>query len=72
MGSRLESWKHYGWNEQRLERRIYDSVRNRLATNVTTKEMIKSIHDAGFNTIRIPITWGTMIDDEDGYSINPD
>lgn len=40
--------------------------------NVTTKEMIKSIHDAGFNTIRIPITWGTMIDDEDGYSINPD
>ena len=34
--------------------------------------MIKSIHDVGFNTIRIPITWGTMIDDEDGYSMTPD
>lgn len=41
-------------------------------SDVTTKEMIKSIHDAGFNTIRIPVTWGTMIDDKDGYSINPD
>lgn len=38
----------------------------------TTKELIKSVHDLGFNTIRIPITWGTMIDDENGYAIDED
>lgn len=37
---------------------------------VTTKEMIKAIHDAGFNTIRVPVTWGDMIDDDNGYAIN--
>ena len=24
----------------------------------TTKEMIDAVHDAGFNTIRIPVSWG--------------
>ncbi len=37
---------------------------------ITTKEMIKAIHDAGFNTIRVPVTWGDMIDDENGYAID--
>ncbi len=36
----------------------------------TTKEMIRALHDAGFNTIRIPVTWGDMIDDKNGYAIN--
>ena len=36
----------------------------------TTKAYIKALHDAGYNTVRIPVTWGTMIDDENGYSIN--
>lgn len=36
---------------------------------LTTREIIKSMHDLGFNTIRIPVTWGKMIDDED-YSID--
>lgn len=36
----------------------------------TTKALIKSVHDLGFNTIRVPVTWGTMINDENGYSIN--
>jgi len=31
----------------------------------TTREMIKEIHDAGFSTIRIPITWKEHMD-EDG------
>lgn len=37
---------------------------------VTTKELITAVHDAGFNTVRVPITWGNMIDDENGYAIN--
>lgn len=36
----------------------------------TTQELIKAVHDMGFNTIRIPVTWGTMIDDENGYAID--
>lgn len=36
----------------------------------TTKSLIKSVHDMGFNTIRIPVTWGTMIDDENDYQID--
>lgn len=35
----------------------------------TTKALMKSVHDMGFNTVRIPTTWGTMINDED-YSID--
>ncbi len=34
----------------------------------TTKQTIKGVHDLGFNTVRIPVTWGTMINDD--YSIN--
>ena len=37
---------------------------------VTTQRTIDAVHDAGFSTIRIPVTWGTMIDDENGYRIN--
>ncbi|MBQ7775776.1 MAG: glycoside hydrolase family 5 protein, partial [Lachnospiraceae bacterium] len=36
----------------------------------TTQELIKAVHDAGFNTVRIPVTWGTMIDDANGYAID--
>lgn len=37
---------------------------------VTTKALIKSIHDMGFNTIRVPVTWGLTIDDKNGYTID--
>ncbi len=36
----------------------------------TTKKLIKSVHDMGFNTVRIPVTWGTMIDDENDFAID--
>lgn len=36
----------------------------------TTQELLKAVHDLGFNTVRVPVTWGTMIDDENGYVIN--
>ncbi len=34
----------------------------------TTQELINAVHDLGFNTVRIPITWGKMINND--YSIN--
>lgn len=37
---------------------------------VTTQELIKSVHDMGFQTLRVPVTWGTMIDDENNYAID--
>lgn len=36
----------------------------------TTQALIKAVHDAGFNTIRVPVTWGTMIDDSNDYKID--
>lgn len=33
----------------------------------TTQALLDAVHDLGFNTVRIPITWGTMINDD--YSI---
>lgn len=36
----------------------------------TTKSLIKKVHDLGFNNIRIPVTWGNMINDEEDYSVD--
>ncbi len=38
-------------------------------SNVTTKALIKKVHDTGFNTIRIPVTYGNFIDDSNNYAI---
>ncbi len=35
---------------------------------ITTQAIIDAVHDYGFNTVRIPTTWGTMINDD--YSID--
>lgn len=37
----------------------------------TTKAMIQKIHDLGFNTVRVPVTWADMIDDKT-YKIDED
>ena len=34
----------------------------------TTKAYIKALHDAGYNTVRVPVTWGSFIHED--YSIN--
>lgn len=34
----------------------------------TTKALIKSVHDMGFNTLRLPVTWGANINDD--YSVD--
>ncbi|HHX80104.1 MAG TPA: glycoside hydrolase family 5 protein [Acholeplasmataceae bacterium] len=39
---------------------------------VTTKEMIKGMKEAGFDTLRIPVAWTNTIDYKNGnYDINP-
>ncbi len=53
----------------------YNTGRTGLSTEIgwgnykTTKEMIKSVKDAGFNSIRIPVTWGEHMT---GDTINAD
>ena len=37
-----------------------------------TRELIKAIHDRGFKTIRIPVTWMNHIDKNNAYTINPE
>ena len=38
----------------------------------TTIDYMNALHDAGYNTVRIPVTWGNMIDGDisSGYTIN--
>ena len=36
----------------------------------TSQGLLKALHDMGFNTIRVPVTWGTMIDDTNAYAID--
>jgi len=38
---------------------------------VTSSQLIQSVHDAGFNTLRIPVTWGLKIDNANNYAIDP-
>lgn len=37
---------------------------------ITTQKQVNAVHDAGFSTMRLPVTWGTMIDDANGYKID--
>lgn len=37
---------------------------------VTTQKFIKEVHDRGFQTLRVPVTWGNKIDDTNDYQID--
>ncbi len=53
---------------------IYDKVRDRWFDRYTLKsqrEILKAYHDAGFNVIRLPVTWTPYMDDTT-YKIDDD
>ncbi len=62
-----------GWNLGNTMDANADQAPNESAWGAptTTKAMIKGVHDYGFNTLRIPTTWGKMIQDDQNYEINP-
>ena len=39
---------------------------------VTTQAMVDGIKAAGFNTVRIPVFWGNMMENDGTWTINPD
>ncbi len=39
---------------------------------ITTQEIIDGMKDAGFNTVRIPVFWGNMMENDGNYNINAD
>ncbi len=39
-------------------------------SNITTDKLLTAVHDAGFNTVRVPVTWGLKIDDNNNYTID--
>lgn len=57
LGNTLDGHSNFAPNET-----LWQSVE-------TTKAYIKALHDAGFNTVRIPVTWGGTID-RNTYKIN--
>lgn len=47
---------------------LYDVTETSWQAYKTTKEYIKALHDAGYNTVRIPVTWGKWIKED--YTID--
>ncbi len=39
---------------------------------VTTQEVINGIKEAGFDTVRIPVFWGNMMENDGTWTINPE
>ncbi len=39
---------------------------------VTTQKIIDGMKEAGFNTVRIPVFWGNMMENDGEYKINPE
>ena len=39
---------------------------------VTTQEIIDGMKNEGFNTVRVPVFWGNMMEDDGTYTINKD
>lgn len=58
LGNTMDAHNNYAVNETAWQ------------TVKTTKTLIKKVHDLGFNNIRIPVTWGNMINDDEDYSID--
>lgn len=40
--------------------------------SITTQETIDGIKEAGFDTVRIPVFWGNMMENDGTYTINPE
>ncbi len=61
-----------GWNLGNTLEAHNSMVPNETAWSapVTTKAMLKAVHDQGYNSVRIPVTWGNMIGDAPDYAIN--
>ena len=62
-----------GWNLGNTLESHNNTVPNESAWGApyTTKEMLEAVHDQGYNSVRIPVTWGTMIGEAPDYEIDP-
>ncbi len=66
LGNTLDSQGHY--SEQNQPAKNYEKS---WGNPYTTKEMIDAIKAAGFNTVRIPVSWGAKMD-KSSYQISKD
>lgn len=53
LGNTLDCYNYKSWT---------NDAETAWGNPVTTQEMISAVKDAGFNTVRIPVTWGEHID----------
>ena len=68
LGNTLDA--HGDWIAEYTEGRPED-YETSWGNPLTTKEMIFTIKESGFDAIRIPVTWAQHIDDQAGYRIDP-
>lgn len=66
LGNTLDS--HGEWIEQYTAGQPSD-FETAWGNPVTTKAMITAVKEAGFNAVRIPVTWDQNIEDEKGFQI---
>ena len=62
-----------GWNLGNSLDAYYNGVSSETAWNnpTITRELIQTVADAGFTTIRIPVTWFGHIDEDNDFEIRP-
>ena len=69
LGNTMEATKAIGEKDNYDDPCDYETA---WSAPITTQEYIDSIHSYGFNTLRIPVAWSSMVKEDDTtYTINP-
>lgn len=64
LGNTFDAYDDQGWFKQ-----PEPNMETAWHHSITTRELITAIKEAGFNTIRIPVSWHNHVDEN--YTINP-
>lgn len=67
LGNTMEATKALGEIDNFKEATDFEQA---WAAPITTEAMIKGMHSYGFNTLRIPVAWSSMVSKDGKYTIN--
>lgn len=67
LGDTMEATKPLAVKDQFTEATDFEQAEN---APITTQEYIDAVHSYGFNTLRIPVAWSSMVSNDGEYTIN--
>lgn len=67
LGNTMEATKALGEMDKFTEATDFEQA---WGAPITTQEYIDAIHSYGFNTLRIPVAWSSMVSKDGNYTIN--